>query len=307
MNEKLLFCFLSVFVVLSLSLTACSKVTNIQSSPDSLSSGITPPSSSFPVDIIGRVTIAQTVIAENQEKLPQSGNEFWIVQISIRNKTYQTSVTSDSHTMWKIGVESSPEKIWGTSIGDAYPLSSAPITIQPGQSGEIVKWFSVVSGISPTDYQIWLAGYSPRDGVTIPNSWGNLVNSDTMATVYNWDQQKIILATKAPSISKTTKTSPLANVATLQEMYQNLFTGLLAVVLKPNNSTKANTTYKVDLLEKGTVRATKTVTWNQPELNVLKEKNVEFPMSSEERDAYPNVRVVGNTWWKSIFDVRVYQ
>jgi hypothetical protein len=60
----------------------------------------------------------------------------------------------------------------------------------------------------------------------------------------------------------------------------------LYVVLKPTNNAIANKTYIVSLYEKGSLRDGAVVQWNQPELNVLKEKAVTFPISAQEWDAY---------------------
>jgi len=40
------------------------------------------------------------------------------------------------------------------------------------------------------------------------------------------------------------------------------------------------------LYEKGKLRATTRVSWNQPEINVSSKKLVEFPVTKEEFDAY---------------------
>ena len=60
----------------------------------------------------------------------------------------------------------------------------------------------------------------------------------------------------------------------------------LQVGLAPTDHTRANTSYTVDLYEKGKFRATSHVTWSQPELNVNKTKSVTFPLSDQEWDAY---------------------
>jgi hypothetical protein len=60
----------------------------------------------------------------------------------------------------------------------------------------------------------------------------------------------------------------------------------LYVELKPTNNAIANKTYIVSLYEKGSLRDGTVVQWNQPELNVLKEKAVIFPISGQEWDAY---------------------
>ena len=60
----------------------------------------------------------------------------------------------------------------------------------------------------------------------------------------------------------------------------------LSVELKPTISALADTPYIVELYEKGRLRDSTTVCWNQPELNVLKTKEVYFPITKAEYDAY---------------------
>jgi hypothetical protein len=60
----------------------------------------------------------------------------------------------------------------------------------------------------------------------------------------------------------------------------------LYVGLKPTGNAIADKTYVVSLYEKGSLRDGAVVQWNQPELNVLKEKSVHFPLSEQEWDAY---------------------
>ncbi len=64
--------------------------------------------------------------------------------------------------------------------------------------------------------------------------------------------------------------------------------GALFVSLVPSASAAAGRVYQVDLLEKGQYRAGTTVSWNQPEINVLKSKIVTFPLTKEENSAYFN-------------------
>jgi len=60
----------------------------------------------------------------------------------------------------------------------------------------------------------------------------------------------------------------------------------LYIELKPTKNAVAQRAYAVDLYEKGSLRGSTTVQWNQPEINVLKEKFVTFPISKQEWDAY---------------------
>jgi len=75
----------------------------------------------------------------------------------------------------------------------------------------------------------------------------------------------------------------------------------LRIKLKPSANAIANKEYIVDLYEKGNLRDTSRVQWNQPELNVSKEKVVWFSISKEELEAY---------YWEDIshiFSVKVHE
>ena len=61
---------------------------------------------------------------------------------------------------------------------------------------------------------------------------------------------------------------------------------VIDVELQPTDNAKAGKVYQVDLYEQGKLRATTTVSWNQPEINVKDTKTVEFPASSDEFNAY---------------------
>jgi len=60
----------------------------------------------------------------------------------------------------------------------------------------------------------------------------------------------------------------------------------LVVELKPTNSAQPGTDYVVELYEKNHLRETTTIGWNQPEINVLATKLVEFPVTESEWEAY---------------------
>ncbi len=63
------------------------------------------------------------------------------------------------------------------------------------------------------------------------------------------------------------------------------FKGLI-VSIAPTAIALANKEYKVDLIEKRKIRATTTVRWSQLEINAKKIKEVHFPLSDIEFDAY---------------------
>jgi len=95
-------------------------------------------------------------------------------------------------------------------------------------------------------------------------------------------------ATDEPNIA-TTKDMWVSNVG---NVLSNMLAGEqyspynLVVELKPTKSALPDQKYLVELYENGKCRDTTAIAWNQPELNVLKEKLVWFPITSEEFDAY---------------------
>ena len=81
----------------------------------------------------------------------------------------------------------------------------------------------------------------------------------------------------------------------------------LQVNLAPTDHTKANTSYTVDLYEKGKFRATSHVTWSQPELNANKANSVTFPLSDQEWDAYHWSPATGAPDLSKIFSAKVHE
>jgi hypothetical protein len=264
-----------------------------------LSSAPKLPDSEYPVDIIGRVTIAKTVIAGKTEHT-RSGNDFWIVETSIRNKAYQTPVTATSQ--WAIGLESKPSIIG--YIDEVFTPSS--VTIPQGQSGKMILCFGLKAGLNSSDYQICLFGYASyatQKRVLIPTSYGNLINTNTIAKIYDWDSQNVAQPGK--------QTSPVTNIASVEGMSVQLVAVPwakvgLCVQLKPINA-KVGVIYTVSLYEKGNFRTSTGITWNQPELNVGTIKQVGFPLTDDELKAYYSASMSNNNWWKSIFSVKIQE
>jgi hypothetical protein len=73
------------------------------------------------------------------------------------------------------------------------------------------------------------------------------------------------------------------------------------VDLKPTSSAEAGKVYVVDLYEKGTFRATTTISFNQPTINIGDTKSAIFPASFDEFNAY-FMKDVSN-----IFSVKVHE
>ncbi|PPD58392.1 hypothetical protein JP09_004615 [Dehalogenimonas etheniformans] len=89
--------------------------------------------------------------------------------------------------------------------------------------------------------------------------------------------------------------NPLSKqVATVHDIFVG-FTLSLCVEVQPTNQAQANIPYKVQLFEKGNLRATSTVIFNQPQINVGDMVLVYFPLSRDEVNAY-NGRDLSNVF-----------
>jgi hypothetical protein len=91
------------------------------------------------------------------------------------------------------------------------------------------------------------------------------------------------------------------DVAIVKDIYASYVSSrAISVLVVPTNYAVANHNYTVELYENGTYRATTYVIWNQPELNVKKEKYVHFPITREEFSAYKMEDI------KGIFSAIIY-
>jgi hypothetical protein len=247
-------------------------------------SSMTPPASEYPADIIGRVTIANNLIADGKEVQPYGTNtNYWIVEVSLKNKDYQYPVSSrrDKSIPLPEGVDFIWSIIFNGKVWAAPILGSPLITVPQGESGNMIFPFEMGRDDKTSDVLICYQGQEPF-------SYGELIDGDSVA-VYDWDLKK---ATQTEETRET--------IATVEDIWVGLNVDIegeirgehptpyaIFVELKPTSSAIANTYYIVDLYEKGKFRAPNTlVAWNQPEINVLSVKTVEFPATKEEYDAY---------------------
>jgi hypothetical protein len=118
-----------------------------------------------------------------------------------------------------------------------------------------------------------------------------------------------ILTTSCETIAKITNgSSSDKNLATLGDNRIFVGTGLfgespwvICVDLKPTQSVIAGVNYVVDLYEKDKLRDTRIINWNQPEINVQKNKLVNFVATRAEYDAYLTKDI------SNIFSVKVHE
>jgi hypothetical protein len=161
-------------------------------------SAISPPSSEYPADIIGHVTIAETVVVEGRTKeieLSAIGDRvWWIVDVVVKNKDYERPITAtwnsslsmpvgEEHWIWSIMIDG---KVWsGLERLDLF--SPAPMSISKGQTGRTIFLFEAPN-IDPSDAQICYRGQEPY-------SYGELTGGD-MVVAYDWDSQKALVETQ---------------------------------------------------------------------------------------------------------------
>lgn len=107
------------------------------------------------------------------------------------------------------------------------------------------------------------------------------------------------------ALTSTPVSAPaLSNIAEVESVSVSLVTGGLDAVLKPINA-KANTNYEVDLYEKGNLRQSENITWNEPQINVGTTQMIFFGLSTQEYNAYLTASENNSNWWEPIFSIKV--
>ena len=229
--------------------------------------------STYPADISGHVIIAETVRAkyqsgsyagETMEMTPLEGQIYWIVDVSVKNKSYDNEVTA-INTHWKIIVD---DQLYDAqrpfmSIQPAYPM-----TVPMGETGETTIRFPVPDTLEVSSAQLCYQGQEPY-------SYGNLSGGNVVA-MYDWDLRTVVL-----EVVDEVDVAIVLNIQTSMWYLDRLF-----VDLQPTSAALADKIYVVDLYENGSLRASTRVSWNQPEINVFKKKMVYFPLTIEEYRAY---------------------
>ena len=107
------------------------------------------------------------------------------------------------------------------------------------------------------------------------------------------------------SITSKINTGGNGGIATVGKLYIDAVWsnngGQIDVPITPAKLAVADTTYTVQLFEKGSLRATATVSWNQPQINVATAMIIQFPCSYVEWQAYNGKDLTGT------FSVKVIQ
>lgn len=207
-----------------------------------------PPDSQYPADIIGTVLITNNITGT----YPNSTNTFnvapgdpanrvwWIVDVAVKNKSYNSSVSSKynygqplpkgvgSNVIWSIIVDG---KIWS---GVDLPSQCIPpsMNLSQGQIGTTRFVFEAMRNQDPKDVQIRYAGEAPF-------SFGNLTESRRVA-VYDWNANKVISTKLAP---KTQSSVQPVEAYIMQTMVSSRV-GNLKTVASWNGSSSKEITFR---------------------------------------------------------------
>ncbi len=251
---------------------------------EGLSSALSPPSSSYPADITARIYVTSTLRvgfgdAEQATVTPRVGNVLWIANIYAKNKSYPKPMLG-TYAEWAIKAGNNSYILPNAMRVLRYePMMNAEV----GQTKGMKTAFEVPSSLSIEDAQLVYTGQQPY-------SYGTLVDGGRVAA-YDFD------ANRPMAVSART-----GNVATVERIWAGTVPSpFIMVELKPTSSAVAGKKYIVDLYEKGKLRASKTVTFNQPQINVSDMVPVSFPATKAEGDAY---------MWQDIshiFSVKVHE
>jgi len=170
------------------------------SSTPSLESTPIPPTSNYPAEISGCVTIAEKVMVElpkSGKKINYAGGPWWIIDVSVKNKDYEQPITSlwnpslsmpvgQEHWIWSIVID---DKVWSGIKYDEITgtFTPTPINVHKGQVGKTTFLFTAPN-VSPSDAEICYRGQEPH-------SYGKLTFSEKV-TVYDWDLKKAVQETQ---------------------------------------------------------------------------------------------------------------
>lgn len=259
--------------------------------------------SKYPADISGHVAIAETVKAkyqsgqhagETMEMTPLEGQIYWIIDISVKNKSYENEVTANN-THWEIIVDGQVYDAQGPflSIQSAYPM-----TVPMGETGETTIRFPVPDTLEVSSAQLCYQGQEPY-------SYGNLSGGNIVA-VYDWDLRTVVTKVVTPPIEP--KIADARIIGTSNVRLSNIFSQTqgnpysVIVKLTPTDAARAGHEYVVELYEGNKLRGSTVATWNQPEINVHKSILVSFyVLTKEEYDAYSGQDI------NHIFTIKIHE
>jgi hypothetical protein len=155
-------------------------------------------------DIIGRVNIISYDVLKEGKSLPTptEGDQFWVVQLFVRNKGYQNPISfGPKGVLWYIQTTSSQLGYEDVGLIPDW-IGGSNVTIPKGQEGQVTLLFIVrpASRVSssggvffdvtptPKTCRLRYIGMVPQgSGYLQTDSFGSLVSSGISVGVYDWD------------------------------------------------------------------------------------------------------------------------
>ena len=256
---------------------------------------LSPPPSSYPADIIGQVIVAKAITGVNfNYEVRGEDEELWIVRSSVKNKTNPAPIEAKGIFLMTVQANSIGEN-------QSHSFPSIYATGQPivqGESGITLSIFIVnryyLLPLNPDNFHLEYWYHST--GVL-----GNLVNTNIRADVYDWDTHTIYQNKKSTVVISEKNVGRMGPSGVVTDVMNPNSNPSINVGVVPNSSAEAGYYYVIDLYEKGELRDSEFIQWNEPELNVAKEKLVNFSLSKQEYSAYYGEDI------RSVFSIKVYR
>jgi hypothetical protein len=253
---------ISIVICLVLTSESCASTTQQVQNITATSSIINIPSTSYPIDIIGHVTVANSVMAGGTT-YQLNGSQYWIVQIALRNKLSQTFILAG------ISIVSTNNPTNFAGIGNPMVLPDYPpagkqgAQYTPGETNQFTLCFGASNGLDPKQYQICVS-YNVLNGQTVSSekAYGALVNTGSITEAYNWDlQQATGLTSSQTSVTQSTAATPSGTytgtiIGNIQQSVSFQSNNTLVV----NNNVEGKTIYKYVINNDGTITETNIVT-----------------------------------------------
>ncbi len=252
----------------------------VPSSAISTNTVLTPPSSQYLADIIGRVTVISNSVVKGGSPLPNTvqGSQFWVVQLFVKNKGYQMPVRfGPNNVPWYIRTTSGQDYPQDVGIVPDW-IGGSSVTIPQGSEGQVTLLFIVhpaarqssSGGIffditpTPNNCQLRYIGSVPQgsNSSLMVDSFGSLVYTGSVAEVYDWDSQSVVQVPKHTSPSPTRAEPSGTYLATIYGIEQTLtFKGN---VLEIYNRVDGKHVYKYAISEDGSTLTTTDIVTNTP-------------------------------------------
>jgi hypothetical protein len=155
-------------------------ISNVVSGWGGLSSVPTLPNSQYPADIIGQVVMTTTVQSNEHEITTPSRLDmvYWIVDINVRNKSYENPVTDEQ---WVITAGEDEYKAHG-KVGEF--SSSYPMAVPAGENNTTIVRFAVPETLSVREAELCYQGQQPY-------SYGRLTGGKKVLA-YDWESKNPI-------------------------------------------------------------------------------------------------------------------